>query len=487
MNAEAAELLTNPRDRLAFQHLERLVQSGDALAMIGAGCSARMGYPAWGALLNHMHDRLSQRHGEGAQSGRESLRRHDDMLWRAEEYRRLLGPDYGQLLTEQFSCELAIDDCIKDIVALPFRHMLTTNYDTSLERAHSQVRTEELHRVDWGDEPAVLEFLYRFFDPSYGRQYVYLHGRINNLDNVVFTDDDYTTRYLRSEGTVKRLFALFALQKMVFFGFSLTDPDLMAILRQVNVAVGFTEPRHVALVGLDGTEDREIHRGRLIKKFGINPVFYDRRDNHIELAVFARSLVECCSRTDGVRPRNKEMSVAAEVGGLSISSSSTAAPPPAPVPSSAVAPPSRKSAPMPPAAAPMASPTFGPPSKRPSDLPENPADPEDPQRGRFGGEPERGRRRLSATLARLDTDWFAVNLLVESTGQPELTGKVFFYLHDSFLTPVLEVVAQNGRATARVECYGAFTVGVYMESEPENLLEYCLSGIEGAPLQFVMS
>lgn len=446
--------------------------------MIGAGCSARMGYPSWGTLLNQMHECLTLHRGEGAQSGRESLRRHDDMLWRAEEYRRLLGDDYETLLTREFSIARPLDECIKDIVSLPFRHVLTTNYDTSLERAHAAVRTDELNCVDWGDEPAVLEFLYRFFDPSYGRQYVYLHGRICNFKNVVLTDDDYTTRYLRSEGAVKRLFALFALQKMVFFGFSLTDPDLMAIMRQVNVAVGFTEPRHVALVGLDGTEDREIHRGRLIKKFGINPVFYDRRDDHIELAVFAQSLVECCN-PDGDRAVTAEF---ARVPSFGVSGSVSAGIPSRSAPPAPAAPPQA----VPPMA--HAAPAAAHRSGRPPDLPANPLDAEDPQRGRFGGLPERGGRRLSATVTQIDPDWFAVSLRVSSTGgKPPLAGDVFFYLHDSFLTPVLKVAARDGEAIARVECYGAFTVGVFIENEPDTMLELCLSSLEGAPLQFVMS
>jgi hypothetical protein len=46
-------------------------------------------------------------------------------------------------------------------------------------------------------------------------------------------------------------------------------------------------------------------------------------------------------------------------------------------------------------------------------------DPEDPQKGRFGGVPERDGRRLTARVKTLGDDWFELTLTVESTALPD--------------------------------------------------------------------
>jgi hypothetical protein len=420
-------LLVNARDRAAYLDLARTISSGNPLAMVGAGLSARIGYPTWHALLDNMHTALHSTPGD-VQGGRESLRTHKDALWRATEYRRLLGDtNYRNVLRDTFAAEQPSDPCIEDIVRLPFRHVFTTNYDEALERAHRAVYRERPRYVNWARERDVLELLFRFFEDDFGRRYISLHGRHDDPDTIVFTDEDYTVRYVRTDDTVQRLFALFALQRVVFFGFSLEDPDLMAILRQVNAAVGFEQPRHFALVGIDQEEDREIHRGRFLKKFGISAVFYDRKDKHAALASLCRGLVEYCSPERG--------------GAMSLGDS---APPPF-------------------------------------------HDPEDPHKGKFGGQPQRDDRLLSATVDELRNDWFRVTLRVQSTEPTRpLRGRVKFHLHDSFVPSEVEVESQGGTAVLQRECYGAFTVGVTFSDESTKL-ELDLAALTGAPLKFRMS
>jgi hypothetical protein len=47
----------------------------------------------------------------------------------------------------------------------------------------------------------------------------------------------------------------------------------MAIFRQVNAVHG--EPRHHAILGIDGGSEHETIRARLMTKFGVHPVFYE--------------------------------------------------------------------------------------------------------------------------------------------------------------------------------------------------------------------
>jgi hypothetical protein len=116
------------------------------------------------------------------------------------------------------------------------------------------------------------------------------------------------------------------------------------------------------------------------------------------------------------------------------------------------------------------------------------ADPEDPQRGRWGGLPERDNRRLSATVTPLDNGWFKVRLEVRSTDEARypLRGTVRFHLHDTFKKPRVDVMARNGVAAHEVDAFGPFTVGAEADGQ-KTALELDLATVEGAPARFLES
>jgi hypothetical protein len=91
-------------------------------------------------------------------------------------------------------------------------------------------------------------------------------------------------------------------------------------------------------------------------------------------------------------------------------------------------------------------------------------DPDDPQKGQWGGRPENRRtgRRLQAAVESVGDGWYSIDLAVVALpGKPALKGPVTFHLHDTFPEPDLEgnMSTDNRRAEVTVEAYGAFTVG----------------------------
>jgi hypothetical protein len=89
-------------------------------------------------------------------------------------------------------------------------------------------------------------------------------------------------------------------------------------------------------------------------------------------------------------------------------------------------------------------------------------DPEDPQKGKWGGESKRNGRELAASVkAGDDDDWFEVELTVRTVPPaPQMEGIVRFHMHPTFPTPVMAVRVVKGVARMRVWAWGAFTVGV---------------------------
>ena len=120
-----------------------LIASGEAILIVGAGSSARVGYVTWEGLMQELEG-LANRCGEGLDQTRKNdpleyvediklhirdktsnLRRYHDFLYRLFE--RKSPP---------------CDDFHKMLVSLPFRGILTTNYDTVLEAALGAIDQE---------------------------------------------------------------------------------------------------------------------------------------------------------------------------------------------------------------------------------------------------------------------------------------------------------------------------------------------------------
>ncbi|MFO0817728.1 MAG: pYEATS domain-containing protein [Pirellulales bacterium] len=109
--------------------------------------------------------------------------------------------------------------------------------------------------------------------------------------------------------------------------------------------------------------------------------------------------------------------------------------------------------------------------------------PDDPQKGCWGGLPERAGRRLSAEVWATSANWFAVNLRVESIDNNPLTGDVIFHLHPTFSPDTRRVETDKGAASLRLHCTGAFTVGVETDGGQVRL-ELDLSELSDAPVVF---
>jgi len=415
----------NRDNRAAFSRLTLSVRRRQCLALVGAGVSASCGYPTWGQLLDRLHD----------ESGATVLtRRLKDVLWRAEVYRRELGDRaYGKLLSKVFGPRRRKRLGLAHTLAgIGFRHFLTTNYDDTLEKAHRRVRPgRRLQVIDWADEDAVRRFITGLGDSEQTMHCVHLHGRSKNPKSIVLTDSDYTTRYARTTLTTRKLFAVLATQQILFVGFSLEDPDLVSILRDVNAALGSEEPRHFAFLPLNRHEDDpDLLRSRMRRKFGIDPVFYPSTKNHERLLDLLR-LLKWRDRRRAVHevPLLHRADTAEEVAALL------------------------------------------------------PQDPDDAQKGRFGGRSERRGRRLRAHVADTRDGWFKVTLTVDRTRGALHDGDcVEFHLHQTFKGSPRKQEVKGGKAVLPLDAWGAFTVGAVLPDGTE--LELDLASLKTAPKAF---
>jgi len=409
-------ILPSAANTSALASLRQVIASEKPLALVGAGASVPLGLPTWSQLLQELEPDLPPLHADYLKA----LREDSDLLWRAEEYRRMIGAEtYRAYLRRRFGATRAVEltDTIVSLVRLPFRHFLTTNYDDVILKAHAAAQLPAPTVLNWWRDDDVRTFIFGLRSDDGLRLLMHLHGRHNEPQSIVLTDGDYTDRYVRVTDTARKLFAVFSTERVVFVGFSLNDPDLMALLREVNAMIRSDEPRHFAVMGLEQQIMESWERNRLRRRYGVNTIFYDNADGtHQGLA---EVLAAITPPTAAASPLVAEEAVI--------------------------------------------------------------NDPEDPQKGRWGGSNQANGRELIASVSALEPDWFEATLTVRSTdANKPFTGDVIFHLHPTIRPTVRRAPVIGNQASIKVQSYGAYTVGAQADGG-RTRLELDLASLPDAP------
>ena len=234
------------------RELIELVASGEAMLIVGAGSSARVGYVTWNRLMDELEN-LANRCGGGL-----DRKRKDDWLEYAKDIKsHIINKTgnldrYHNLLYELFKRKSpAFDDFHKMLASLPFRGILTTNYDTVLEAALGTVDPESASDnslvIDVGSGARIHEFLMAMNnDKRMIRRIAHLHGTFNPADSIILSIEDYKDAYglnptdkedqekNESKLRFRLLWAVLATRRVVFIGFSMDDPYLNKILETVG-------------------------------------------------------------------------------------------------------------------------------------------------------------------------------------------------------------------------------------------------------------
>ena len=315
------------------QELIDLVASGEAVLIVGAGSSARVGYVTWDGLMQKLED-LADQLDSGFETN-EGKRREKPLEYAKDIKSHILDKTgdlgrYYALLDQLFKPKSpAYDEFHRLLVDLPFRGILTTNYDIVLEAALIGKKDEavregkeiplidEVPLVIGPDAPRLIhEFLLaRTNDPHIPQRIAHLHGIYRYRESIILSSDDYIRNYgLRVEQTSedqrnedrwtfhrKLLWAVLATRRVVFVGFSMEDPYLKKMLEIVSADLwGWDKSIHFAVMGIS-TEDAEDAKDskdkaeRLKNNYGIETVFYEVfKDSHQRLEDIFVEIAEQC-------------------------------------------------------------------------------------------------------------------------------------------------------------------------------------------------
>jgi hypothetical protein len=275
-----------PGNRHAFERLRQLLASGEAIAWVGAGASAGL-YPLWGQLVGTLIDETARR-GLASDEDRaywrnlagsrpqQVVRGIKDKLG-DQTFRAILRDLFGRKLTADGRTFTATHAAI---VRLPFRGIVTTNYDPCLLDARLDLRRDvrETGYATWKDQDPVWDWRRgALFGP--GRlPILYAHGIHERSDTIVLGVNEYRDAY--APGAWRELFEqLWSTARLVCIGFGFSDPWLDFIADGVLPRLPAGEPPHIGLIGLEGDYSPEQRR-LFHDAYGVEPLLYPVRPDH---------------------------------------------------------------------------------------------------------------------------------------------------------------------------------------------------------------
>lgn len=269
--------------------LRQAYGSGRCAVLVGAGASKGAGLPLWGEFLSKMIDAAVAHRVISAEREAEYRRlvtRSDKFLMVASGLKDDLGSHFDQFIEDTFIApKPAPTPLHKTLVELDkLQLVLTTNYDTLLERAFRQ-RNDDVSVCSFKDVGEVQRRLSK-------REFFILkaHGDATKLGNeIVLTDVDYRKLLFGQRAYQSLLSAMFTMFTFVFVGASMTDPEISLLLSYI--ADSFSPnagPTHYALMAEE--DATQVERDRWFKDFKIQLITVSKEDNYAELTEFLREL-----------------------------------------------------------------------------------------------------------------------------------------------------------------------------------------------------
>jgi hypothetical protein len=280
--------------------LVEAVRAKRCILFVGSGLSAQvrrsngMGLPTWAQFLGELLDWAIARQVRfwGDPEDIRSMVAKNDLLAAAQELQDRVGtPALGEFLAYVFRDRNVVPATAHRILPkLPFRAILTTNYDSLIEGAYSM--------ENGGMIPPVLTQEDLFFRPSplRGSEFFIfkIHGHLDRPNSIVLGSRDYQDLLFRTPGYRQFLETLFATHAVLFLGFGGADPNLDNVLDRLASIYSRTLDRHFILLPagrLNATAKRRLALDRRLEA-----VEYFVDQEHSQIVAFLQEMVAQISR-----------------------------------------------------------------------------------------------------------------------------------------------------------------------------------------------
>jgi hypothetical protein len=282
------------------------VATRNAILFVGAGSSQRCGYPSWGELLRKLGEIVNL-----STPSNSDLRKNPMLALNFIEQVKVCIKTRDGCLDQYFAALQRMfapkkpkshDAFHERLVGLPFRAIVTCNYDEILESALGAIylgKRAVSCDIDDDARASSSEFLRSLDQITNPPAVLHIHGIYSKPKKIILSEQDYLRAYgwmHDGRGKISQkefrdiaawtiqsrlVWALLATRRLIFIGFSVTDPYFIYLLEIVTKDLWeWNQQNHFAILGLskDDAEEGKSFAKRLLQIHGIQVVFYENPD-----------------------------------------------------------------------------------------------------------------------------------------------------------------------------------------------------------------
>lgn len=207
-------------------------------------------------------------------------------LMAAQELQELINlNEFGEFLNEMFRDSKVKPSKIHEtLTKIPFRAILTTNYDTLIEGAYTISSGGQIPKsFTRSDLNSALSPLRKkdFFVFK-------MHGDLDRPESIILGTRSYNNLMYKSPEYLSFLETLFTTQTVLFIGFGGSDPDLDYLIDRLSTIFSRTLNKHFILVSKDKFNFTEKRRLLLDKRLEV--IEYDPKNDHQQVEEFINNL-----------------------------------------------------------------------------------------------------------------------------------------------------------------------------------------------------
>lgn len=259
---------------------------GKAAVLVGAGVSQGAGLPSWAGFLRAMIDKGRQQNVIDADKAAEYKKLAVDpskFLMVASGLKDDLGGYFASVVEESFRAPkpkpTSFHDALVKLDKLPF--VLTTNYDTIIERAYRRYVDDDVSVLTYNDEGELQRrlFAHEFF-------ILKAHGDAQRTGNgIILTERDYREILYRKRAYQHLLTSMFSMFSIVFVGASMDDPEMKLLLNYIADAYPQdTGPNHYAVMAKE--KITAVEQTRWFKDLKVQIIPVSEANEYAELTEF---------------------------------------------------------------------------------------------------------------------------------------------------------------------------------------------------------
>ena len=271
------------------EQILRDISRGRCYLFIGSGISSFYEdvdgnhFPNWEKMLLELLEIIKSSVEPEVNNGIEKLIADEEYLVAGQEVLDILTQDQKVNYFSKFKTEYC-HEIHRIIVKIPFKGIITTNFDTLIENAFFIENNFPAPKYYYNEIQQSDNFLY--YDTT--GVILKLHGDIDDLDNIVLGLSKYKEIILND--SLKSVLTTVYLSNLVLIaGYSMKDFDFLLNLMNVNSV--FNQPCNIFWLVKEG-EINFAKKRQYKRNFGIEIIEYDPQGNHIEVIRFFRTLYE---------------------------------------------------------------------------------------------------------------------------------------------------------------------------------------------------